>query len=297
MLIFEGFDEMANVSDIESRLAHFRSLWKFSYPLSKLLFTGRRNLFFLEQEIELVFGGANRLATDPYCDILHLRQFDLQQIEKALRWSSEGVRQGIINAAQLNEQMLDIVSRPSLLFIVAWPWPELQRHADAGTNDFWQRVIGQGSSNTVIEGRLRRQPQAWIFTFLLEGEELSSLSHEGLAAFMATKGGVSNQITHQEFADAIEALYKEYPDDQHLLPPGIMESAARPLKIRLGWMPRRAVARFRTHSIRRSTFEFSAGSRWRWPPAAAAAVLRRRWSRWWCARCCRSSTRRRLARW
>ena len=31
ILIFEGFDEMANVADLEQRIDQFRALWRFSY--------------------------------------------------------------------------------------------------------------------------------------------------------------------------------------------------------------------------------------------------------------------------
>ena len=229
IMIFEGFDEMANVADMESRLAHFRSLWQFSYRDSKLLFTGRRNLFFLEREIDLVFGGADRNPADPSCEIVHLRPFDLKQIEHGLRWVEPHVRNGILRVAKENEQMLDIVSRPSLLYIVARLWPELERFADLGTMTS-ATVIGK-----FIEHSYRRQAEKAIgspnFMSLLEGER--RYFHEGLAVYMATKAGASNQITQVAFTAAIEQLYKEYPDDCHLLPPAMMEGTPRTLKARL----------------------------------------------------------------
>ena len=41
LLIFEGFDEMDLTGDTDARLEHFRTLWKFTYPSSKILITGR----------------------------------------------------------------------------------------------------------------------------------------------------------------------------------------------------------------------------------------------------------------
>jgi hypothetical protein len=262
ILIFEGFDEMANVSDMESRLAHFRALWRLSYPNAKLLFTGRRNLFFLEQEIDLVFGGAERSPADPYCEILHLRPFDLNQIEAGLRWTKTDVAAGILQAAKENDQMLDIIARPSLLYIVACLWPELKQFASSGAMTS-ATVIGK-----FIEHSYRRQAEKAIgspsFMSLLEGER--RYFHEGLAAFMATVTGNSNQITQPEFTAAVELLFENYPDDRHLLPPAMTEGAPRPLKIRLADAdnPVEQVATdVRTHGIlvsdmaRRGAFKFA----------------------------------------
>ena len=262
ILIFEGFDEMANVSDMESRLAHFRSLWKLSFPNSKLVFTGRRNLFFLEQEIDLVFGGADRNPADPYCEIVHLRPFNLKQVELGLRWVTPEVRTDILKMARENDQMSDIVSRPSLLYIVASLWPELRRFAASGAMTS-ATVIGK-----FIEHSYRRQAEKAVgspnFMSLLEGER--RYFHEGLAVYMATMTGASNQISQSEFTAAIEVLYRDYPDDHHILPPALLEGTPRPLKARLADTdnPLEQVATdVRTHGIlvsdvaRRGAFKFA----------------------------------------
>ena len=56
ILIFKGFDEMAEVGDTEARLKHFRNLWRFCYPGSKLAFTGRPNLLLDQQERRAALG-------------------------------------------------------------------------------------------------------------------------------------------------------------------------------------------------------------------------------------------------
>jgi len=262
ILIFEGFDEMANVSDMESRVAHFRSLWRLSFPKSKLVFTGRRNLFFLEEEIELVFGGMNRSPADPYCEILHLRPFDIDQISHGLRWTDPSIRDAILRVAQGDEQVFDIVSRPSLLYIVARLWPELQASAAAGS------MTSAIVISKFIEHSYRRQVEKAIgspaFMSLLEGER--RFFHEGLAVTMAVMTGTSNQITQPEFATTIERLYEMYPDDRHIIPPAMMEGTPRPLKIRLSDSenPVEQVATdVRTHGIlvsdlaRRGAFKFA----------------------------------------
>jgi hypothetical protein len=51
-VILEGFDEMALAGDAQARFAHFRTLWGFSYPRSKVLFTGRPNYFLDDKELK-----------------------------------------------------------------------------------------------------------------------------------------------------------------------------------------------------------------------------------------------------
>ena len=125
ILIFEGFDEMANVASVEARLSHFRALWKFAYPRSKILFTGRRNLFFADEELEIVFKRAEG-ETAAICKILELLPFDLPKITDSLRWKDAATTGEILRAAERHPQILDIVSRPSLLYIVAALWGELR---------------------------------------------------------------------------------------------------------------------------------------------------------------------------
>ncbi len=253
---------MANVSDMESRLAHFRSLWRLSFPNSKLLFTGRRNLFFLEQEIDLVFGGASRSAADPYCEVVHLQPFNIAQIACGLRWADPQVRNGILKVAQENEQMFDIVSRPSLLYIVAWLWPELEKLAATGS------MTSASVIAKFIEHSYRRQAEKAIgspgFMSLLEGER--RYFHEGTAVMMAVVAGASNQISQQQFTAAIETLYLHYPDDRHILPPAMTEGTPRPLKARLSDsenLTEQVATDVRTHGIlvsdmaRRGAFRFA----------------------------------------
>ena len=58
-LIFDGFDEMSGVADIESRINHFRALWRFFYPSAKILITGRPNFFLDDKELITALGIAS----------------------------------------------------------------------------------------------------------------------------------------------------------------------------------------------------------------------------------------------
>jgi hypothetical protein len=68
VLIFEGFDEMALIGDAEMRLQHFSTLWKFSFPESKILITGRPNFFLDEKEMKAALGIGKPIADRAYCE-------------------------------------------------------------------------------------------------------------------------------------------------------------------------------------------------------------------------------------
>jgi len=131
LLIFEGFDEMAHASLYEERLEHFRVLWQFAYDRTKILFTGRPNFFLDDGEMRSALGIApkefggfqQRIGNDPYCEFVRLRPFTVDQIRASLeRWAEPDVVEQITKMASAGGQAAEIVSRPSLLYIVALLW-------------------------------------------------------------------------------------------------------------------------------------------------------------------------------
>ena len=262
ILIFEGFDEMANVGDIESRTSQFRALWRFAYPQSKILFTGRRNLFFQEKEIDIIFGDSQNTARGPRCDIVRLRPFDRAQIVEGLRYASEKTQAQILAAVDKSPQMQDIATRPSLLYILAQFWNEISAVTNA------ESITAAAVIDQFIEQSYKRQTEKGIsalgFMSLLEGER--RYFHEGLVAFMANGEATTNYISAPDFATAIRLLYEGYPEDRHLIPPTILEPNLRPLKARFSDIdnPIDIVATdVRTHGIvvndpsRRGAFKFA----------------------------------------
>lgn len=260
ILIFEGFDEMANVSNVEARLSHFRSLWQFGFANSKIVFTGRPNLFFEDRELEIVFKTAEGSGAIASCEVLRLLPFDAGKVEHSLRWTDEETRQEILAAAAANSQIMDIVARPSLLYIVAVLWRELRPLL--GTSRITSaQVIDRFISHSYL--RQADKERALGFAILTTSER--RYFHEGLAVFMAA-GGTTNQITGSDMNTAIERLYRTYPDSAHILDDVFMEGAQAPLKKRLS-DPETAVETIatdvRTHGIlvndlaRRGAFRFA----------------------------------------
>ena len=120
MLIFDGFDKMDLVGNDDIRKQHFRNLWRLVLPKSKVLVTGRPNYFLSRDEMASALGFQPESTDVPYCEGLLLLPFRVEQIMQALRFTEDSVRNGIqhIMETQMSGSFLDLISRPSHLFLV-----------------------------------------------------------------------------------------------------------------------------------------------------------------------------------
>ncbi|MBW9335066.1 hypothetical protein FEE59_16250 [Herbaspirillum sp. RU 5E] len=226
ILILEGFDEMANVSSAESRVSHFRALWRLAFPKNKIIFTGRRNFFFEDQELNIVFRGRAEDTQSAICQVLHLCPFDYQKIQRSLRWTSQSVASEIVAAGKSNLALFDIIARPALLYIVATLWDE------------FRPLLSQGglTSAQVIDRFIqhsydRQEAKEPDLNFMALTTTERRYFYEGIAVFMASRDG-TNQIVIADLRAAIERLYNAYPDDAHISDAVFLETDQSPLKRR-----------------------------------------------------------------
>lgn len=112
------------VGNDDIRKLHFKSLWKLVTPRSKLLITGRPNYFINPAELKSALGMKAESKNLPYCEALYLKPFDQAQIMMALRNAESSVQNGIqkIIREQASVSFLDLISRPSHLFLVSQIW-------------------------------------------------------------------------------------------------------------------------------------------------------------------------------
>ena len=228
LLIFEGFDEMAEVSDAEARYSHFNSLWRFCYPKAKILITGRPNFFLDDHELKALLGIDQSTATGAYVQALHLQPFSLPQITESLRSTSEQNRREIIQLAIDDSKFLDIVSRPSLLYIVNQLWDKwglTERKQDMNS----ALVIG-----LFIQHSYKRQTEKIRDgrQFMVLNETEREYFMDGIAAYMV-KQKLPNQITAPEFNLIIEELYEAIPDEASTHGSALVGNVNKPLKLRL----------------------------------------------------------------
>jgi len=227
IIIFEGFDEMANISNIEARISHFRSLWMFAFPKSKIIFTGRRNLFFEDKELHIVFKGTNESVSGHLCDVVHLCPFDKIKIKQSLRWMDELSADEIVDAASNNIQILDIVSRPSLLYIVASLWSDMRQLFNQGGISSAQVI-----DKFVMHSYERQEMKERSLGFMKLTKTERQYFHEGIAVYMASTDS-TNQITALDLAAIIQRLYKSYPENSHISDSVLSETDRPPMRLRL----------------------------------------------------------------
>lgn len=228
LLIFEGFDEMSQVGDSEARINHFRSIWKFCYKNAKMVITGRPNFFLDDSELKTALGIEESVASGPYCEALHLRPFTIGQIEKSLRWLDNDYKTQIIELSKKNQNFYEIVSRPSLLFIVAILWK------DKSTTFINENINSATVISLFINHSLRRQinKQSDGRKFMILNESERRYFMKGIAAYMASRN-LQNQINPTEFNEAIIRLYEFIPDDISSVSSAIRNEPIKPLKERL----------------------------------------------------------------
>jgi hypothetical protein len=208
-LIFEGFDEMAGVSNLESRIAHFRALWKFSHPSAKIAFTGRKNFFLDDGEIKAALGAAIEASDLPHSNVYYLRPLKRCQVEEGLKWVSADVRDNILSAFDKTDQFRDLASRPSLLFIIAGIW-----HNDpvSMSENISSAFVIRKFINETNDRQIRKADPHSTF-MILRAKEREYFT-AAVAAFMAEKQ-LQNQISREDFRIAISLAFTKMPDDSY----------------------------------------------------------------------------------
>ena len=228
VLLFEGFDEMALVGDAEMRLKHFRTLWQFAYPMTKILITGRPNFFLDEEEMKAALGISKPTGDRPYCEAMRLVLFNSDQIKHALRAYPPPTVHQIHTLVESNHRFRELVSRPSLLHIVAvlWERERLFDKVDELTSAYVMDLF--------IRHSYRRQGLKEVDT--PEFMALTTLEREycmtGIAAYMAARQ-LPNQITGAQLNDAIADLISSIPESVSTESSAISGETTQPLRLRL----------------------------------------------------------------
>jgi hypothetical protein len=226
-VIFEGFDEMSLVGDATMRLAHFRTLWQLAYPKAKILITGRPNFFLDEEEMKAALGISKPVGGRPFCQAVRLAPFNAEQIRQALRSYDPQVREQIHALTLKNERFKDLVSRPSLLQIVAglWRTERLSQKVDQLTSAFIMDLFVRQSYRR--EG-LKDKDFPGIMALTTSEREYFML---GIASYMASND-LPNQITGKQLNQAIKELLATIPDAISTNNPTITGETSRALRTR-----------------------------------------------------------------
>lgn len=231
VLIFEGFDEMALIGNTDMRLKHFNTLWAFAFDKSKILITGRPNFFLDEKEMKLALGIEKPRGNHPFCEAVMLRPFTPTQISTALRSFDISVRDQIASLSTTNSRFLELVSRPSLLHIVASLWirERLFEKVDKLTSAYIMDLFIRYSYRR--QGAKQDDLQGYLGLTSLEREYFMM----GIATYMAVNR-LPNQIDNHQLNEIITRFVEYIPDSVSTSSNSIIGETKRPLKERIGDM-------------------------------------------------------------
>jgi hypothetical protein len=128
VVILEGFDELRNAGRAYDRHEHFNSLWRLSYPGTKMLFTGRPNFFLdqMEKNRTLRSDPLQGAATNAFTEVWELDRLSIEEIAAVCKGFSDTLAAEVTAAANEHTGFYDIVSRPSMIPVVATIWPKIQ---------------------------------------------------------------------------------------------------------------------------------------------------------------------------
>lgn len=208
LLIFEGFDEIEMVGDRKIRMEHFKSIWECSTSNSKIIITGRPNYFSNDKEQKLFLRSNETEFTHQYCKEIYIQKFDKQHVINALRNFPDDVKAEIVGVWEhqhKNSSFIDLISRPSSLFLTGVIWKERNLSA----------MKDKLNSSTIINEFLLhcydRQEQKGNKEVILSRNERAYFM-QGIAVGMVQECKYTNQISEDKLKVLVKRLLEKFPD-------------------------------------------------------------------------------------
>ncbi len=206
LLIFDGFDEMADKIDTQKMTDNFWELAKVVTPNAKVILTCRTEHFPTAQDERENFGGeripsnANKIAVAPKFETLELMKFDDEQIREAL---SRRTNSATVELVMANSQLLDLLRRAVMAEFVLEALPEIEAGKPIDLARVYLYAVRHKMERDITTGR----------TFTSLADKLYFLCE--LAWEMLSEDKMS--INYREFPDRLRALFKnEVTEQKHL---------------------------------------------------------------------------------
>jgi hypothetical protein len=215
IVILEGFDELRNAGRAYDRHEHFNALWKMAFPGTKLVFTGRPNFFIDEKEKNrtLRSDALKGAAGNAFTQLWELDRLTNDEIERVANGFGKSLGKAITAATSAHPPFLEIVSRPSMLPVVATIWhtvEDLQRKGQSLTSalllELYLRAIYQRKENELEKDR-RDLGAPHGASYLLLPVEVRELFTQAVVWKMADMGS-PNTITRSDFDSVIAQVYE-----------------------------------------------------------------------------------------
>lgn len=211
LIILEGFDEMDMIGDSHRRLEHFNRLWEFArYDKSKVLITGRPNLFLDNEEMVDYLNAFDNRTNLFYSEAIHIEPFNEKQIVQALRNVDKTVSNEMLELlkSKTNDSFEDLISRPSTLYQASIIWHELDKE-NINSASVIEHFLNHAYKRQAE--KLRSIGRTGVETLLTNNERKYFMV--GIAVGMVQKNGYTNQINRHELEKMVQKLYEHMPDE------------------------------------------------------------------------------------
>ena len=230
LIIFEGFDEMSLVGDAQTRLDQFVTLWSFCTDSqnARIILTGRPNFFLDSQETQAALGTTKGKSGQPFCETIRLAPFSIDQIEKALDAYGTSIKQQICKIATKYNHFLEVISRPSILHIVAILWERERLFEKADKLDSAQ-VLELFVIHSYRRQVLKEHGQV---SFMALSTAERSYFMQGVVAHMVIRNH-GNQISSRELNRLIDMLTGSIPAHVSSVTDAIHGETRKPLRNRI----------------------------------------------------------------
>jgi predicted NACHT family NTPase len=129
LILFDGFDEMANKINSQDAIDNFWALAEVIGENSKVILTCRTEHFPTTEKNQTIFAGGERASTHakvaaaPKFEILNLHPLSIEQIRQVL--TSRGATPESIDLILTNTELYDLVKRPMMADLVLAALPEI----------------------------------------------------------------------------------------------------------------------------------------------------------------------------
>jgi WD40 repeat protein len=206
LLIFDGFDEMADKIDTQKMADNFWELAKVVTTNAKVILTCRTEHFPTAQDERENFGGeripstVNKIAVAPKFETLELMKFDDEQIRAVL---SRRTNSATVELIMANSQLLDLLQRAVMAEFVLEALPEIEAGKPIDLARVYLYAVRHKMERDITTGR----------TFTSLADKLYFLCE--LAWEMLSEDKMS--LNYREFPDRLRALFKnEVKEQKHL---------------------------------------------------------------------------------
>ena len=197
LLIFDGFDEMADKIDTQKMTDNFWELAKVVTPNAKVILTCRTEHFPTAQDGRENFGGeripsnANKIAVAPKFETLELMKFDDGQIREVL---ARRTNLATVELVMANSQLLDLLRRAVMAEFVLEALPEIEAGKKIDLARVYLYAVRHKMERDITTGR----------TFTSLADKLYFLCE--LAWEMLSEDKMT--LNYQEFPDRLRLLFK-----------------------------------------------------------------------------------------